>query len=145
MEGKKQLHLRVITPNSLKVDESADMVIMRCTTGDMGILPEHEQRSVALDYGVLRMFMGKSEKWMAVFGGVAEIKNNAVTILANAAEWPEDIDVAQAKLDQENFERRMRDASDIVEIRKEQAQLRRALVRIEVSTFPLINQGSVEH
>ena len=85
---EKKVHLRVVTPEEVKVDEKADMIIMRCTTGDMGILPGHESRSAVLDYGVLRILDGNDERRLAVFGGLAEVKNDVVTILTSVAERP---------------------------------------------------------
>ena len=52
---EKKLRLQIMTPAEKKVDEDVNMVIMRCTTGDMGILPGHEPHSAVLDYGILRI------------------------------------------------------------------------------------------
>ena len=79
----KKLHLQIITPESIILDESVDMVIMRCTTGDMGILPGHRACSAVLDYGALRVLDGGVERRMAVFGGIAQVRNDEVTILAS--------------------------------------------------------------
>ena len=135
-----KLHLRIITPENEKLNENADMVIMRCTTGDMGILPGHEACSAVLDYGVLRILDGESERRMAVFGGVAQVRDNAVTILANDAQWPEDIDRARAEAEHEQVERRMRESADDMELQRDHVMLRRTLVQIEVSSYPLLSK-----
>ncbi|MCL2030471.1 MAG: ATP synthase F1 subunit epsilon [Oscillospiraceae bacterium] len=138
-EETKQVRLRIITPEEIKVDERAAMIIMRCTTGDMGILPGHEARSAVLDYGVLRILNPDGERRIAVFGGLAEVRDDVVTVLANAAEWPEDIDRARAEADRELAERRLQETQDDLEVRSNQAVLRRSLVQIEVSSYPLLS------
>ena len=86
--------MRIVTPNEIKFDENVDMIIMRCTTGDMGILPGHEPHSAVLDHGEVRILDDGNERRLAVSGGIAEVRNNVLTILTSLAEWPEDIDRA---------------------------------------------------
>lgn len=116
------------------------MVIMRCITGDWGILPNHVPSSAILDYGVLRILNSGEERRMAVFGGIAQVKDNTVTVLANDAQWPEDIDLSRAEAERELLKSRRQDDRDILEIQKEQVQMRRTLVQIEVSAYPLISK-----
>jgi len=134
----RKLHLRIATPDNVKYDEEAEMVIMRCITGDMGILADHEPTSAILDYGVLRILNNEEERRMAVFGGVAQVGENKVTILANDAQWPEDIDIAFVEAERERMARRTQDAADDLTIARDQILMRRTLVQIEVSAFPLI-------
>ena len=140
METKK-LHLRVATRKKMKYDRDADMVIMRCITGDMGILPGHEPCSAILDDGVLRIRDGDDERKMAIFGGVMQVKDDVVTVLANEAQWPEDIDLSRAQAEHEELATRIQGGSGAVDIQKEQVKLRRTLVQMEVSAYPLISRG----
>ena len=142
MAEKKKFTLRVITPGEVKLDEQVEMVIMRCTTGYMGILPSHEPRSAVLDIGVMRILGGaESERWLAVFGGLAEIKDDVLTVLANAAEWPEDVDLAFAKAEHDRLEKQIQEHVDDIEIQRDQAHLWRNLVRIELSNFPSVDRS----
>lgn len=143
--AKNKIHLRIITPEELKVDESADMVIMRCVNGDLGVLPGHCNYSAALGDGVLRIINGNSERKLAVLGGIAEIKNDVVTIVTNNAESPEEIDIKVAQDDRERAERRIKEKSGDLRIQSHQVLLRRALVRIEVSSYPIINKATGEN
>jgi len=137
----KKFQLRVITPNETKVDMPADMVIMRCMTGDMGVLPNMEACSVILDLGVLRIFADGNERHMALLGGVAQVERNVLTILANNAEWPEELDHARAVASRDEFQRRMEHSADDVEIQSNHVQVRRALVRMEVSSYPILSRS----
>lgn len=139
MAGDK-LRLRVATQKNIKYDQETDMVIMRCITGDMGILPGHEACSVILDYGVLRIRNGNDERRMAVFGGLAQVRDNVVTVLANDAQWPEDIDIALAEAEREELKSHIQDDRNVLEIQKEQVKMRRTLVQIEVSAYPIISK-----
>ena len=98
-KGKQKLQVKVVTPRGTKVDERADMVILRCTTGDMGILPGHQPFSMLLDYGVLRMVQQDRERILAVYGGIAQVKGDQITILTDGADWPEEIDPVRAEAD----------------------------------------------
>jgi len=136
----RKLHLKIATPDNVKYDDDAEMVIMRCITGDMGVLADHEATSAILDYGVLRIINGEEERRMAVFGGLAQIGDNKVTILANDAQWPEDIDVAFVEAERERMARRSQETLDDLTIQKDQILMRRTLVQMEVSTFPLLSR-----
>jgi F-type H+-transporting ATPase subunit epsilon len=137
-ETKLKLHLQIITPDDVKLDEDADMVIMRCTTGARGIMPKHKAISAILDYGALRILNDGSERRMAVFGGIAQVQNNEVIILANDAQWPEDIDRARAEREHEMAENRLRESEGNIDIQSNQVTMRRTLVQMEVSSYPLI-------
>ena len=137
MAEKKKLRLKIITPTKVKVDEDVDMVIMRCVNGDMGVLPGHEPRSAVLSYNALRMLDGGTERRIAVYGGLAVIENDLLSVLTRDAEWPEEIDLAKARADREHAEQRLREQEDDMEIQNDQVLLRRALVQIEVSSYTL--------
>ena len=136
-----KLRLRVVTNESVKYDEDADMVILRCVTGDMGILYGHEACSAILDDGVLRIIKDGEESRMAVFGGIAQVLDNAVTILTNDAQWPDEIDQERVTAEREDAQSRLRENADNVQIQKDQVVMRRTLVQIEVSAYPLINRN----
>jgi F-type H+-transporting ATPase subunit epsilon len=138
MAGK--LQLRIITRENIRVDEPCDMVIMRCTTGDMGVLPRHAACSAALDYGVLRFFNNGNEFRIAVMGGIVQIKDDIVSVLTGEAQWPEEVDRDRADHDLVDFTRRIQETEDDTELQMHQAKIRRTLVRIEVSSYPLINR-----
>jgi len=135
-----KLHLRIATPEDMKYDGTADMVILRCITGDMGVLPHHEPTSAILDFGVLRIINDGDERRMAVFGGIAQVCDNVVTILANDAQWPEDIDISFVESERERMARRIQESADDLELQRDQILMRRTLVQIEVSAYPILSK-----
>ncbi|MEB3277103.1 MAG: ATP synthase F1 subunit epsilon [Cyanobacteriota bacterium] len=91
------LTLRVLAPDQSVFDGSADEVILPSTTGQMGILTGHVSMLTALDSGVVRVRDGGSWSSIAVMGGFAEVEDNAVTVLVNAAELGSAIDATAAQ------------------------------------------------
>jgi F-type H+-transporting ATPase subunit epsilon len=130
----KKIDLTIITPRGIKFVEKADMVIMRCIDGDLGVLPGHAPIFTALGDGILRIINDGYEKKLAVFGGVAEIDNTKVNILSTIAQRPEEIDLERAERDRQEAEAAMLEESEEHQIRRLQVLLQRSLVRIEVST-----------
>ena len=91
------LTLRVLAPDQSVFDGSADEVILPSTTGQLGILTGHVSMLTALDSGVLRLREGSSWTAIALSGGFAEVQDNDVTVLVNAAELGRSIDAAAAE------------------------------------------------
>jgi len=135
--AEKKFNLRIITPHEVALDEQVDMAIMRCTTGDMGVMFGHEAHCAVLDYGILRIFNDEqSERWLAVYGGLAQIKDNVLTVLTGGIEWPHEVNVKSAQEQREHIKQRLREHEDDVTIRRDEVLLRRALVQIELSSYP---------
>jgi F-type H+-transporting ATPase subunit epsilon len=91
------LTLRVLAPDQSIYDGTADEVILPSATGQMGILTGHVTMLTALESGVVRVREGSSWASIAVMGGFAEVEDNAVTVLVNAAELGSTIDAAAAE------------------------------------------------
>ena len=136
----KTFRLNIITPKGLKVDEEVDLVVLRSIYGDMGIMANHAFFSVALNYSILRFINNGIEQRIAVYGGIATVKDNMLKVLTSGAEWPQEIDLAKAQSDRDHAERRLREKSDDLTIRNDQVLLRRALVQIEISARSLADE-----
>ncbi|MCL2699132.1 MAG: F0F1 ATP synthase subunit epsilon [Defluviitaleaceae bacterium] len=137
---EKKFQLRVITPTETKIDEQTSLVIMRCIDGAWGVLAGHDERSAVLDIGAVRIITDGVERRLAAYGGLAEVKDNVLTILTQEAHWPEDINHDRARAERENVARQMLEETTDVEVRRLEVMLRRALVQIEVSSYPVINK-----
>ena len=73
-----------------------DIVVLPGSAGEMGILPKHAPVLTTLKYGIVKVRKGGKEELFTVAGGVAEVQPDIITILADAAENVEEIDVARA-------------------------------------------------
>jgi F-type H+-transporting ATPase subunit epsilon len=133
--NNKKINLNITTPRGLKFVEKADMVIMRCIDGDLGVLPGHAPVSAVLGDGILRIINNGVEKKLALFGGIAEIEDTNVNIFSTIAQRPEEIDLERAERDRQEAEATMQEESEEHQIRKLQVLLRHSLIRIEVSSY----------
>lgn len=131
---KKKINLTITTPRGVKFIEKADMIIMRCIDGDMGVLPSHAPVSTVLGDGILRIYNDGAEKKLAVFGGTAEIEDTTVNIFSTIAQRPNEIDLERAERDRQEVEATILEESEEHRVRMLQVMLHRSLVRIEVST-----------
>ena len=103
----EKLELEVVTPDRLVVKEPVDIVMAIGALGEFGILPNHIPFLTTLQPGELRYRKDDQLEYMAVTGGFAEISDNKVTILAEAAERAREIDIDRAKRAKERAEKRL--------------------------------------
>jgi F-type H+-transporting ATPase subunit epsilon len=91
------LRLELATPTRLVVSEEADEVIIPGADGYFGVLPGHAPLVALLGVGEVTFRVGRTERYLAVSGGFSEVGPDHVTILADTAERPEEIDTARAR------------------------------------------------
>jgi F-type H+-transporting ATPase subunit epsilon len=103
--------VRVITPDKIVWDDTAQEVILPSTTGQLGILSGHAPLLTALDTGVMRVRPGKDWKAIALMGGFAEIENNEVKVLVNRAEIGDSIDKEAARVEYSQAQTKLEEAN----------------------------------
>ena len=91
------IRCEIVSQDRTVFQGDVDMVVIPGAAGEMGILPHHAPVLTTLKYGVIRVRRGGHEEVFAVAGGVAEVQPTLVTVLADAAENVEEIDVARAE------------------------------------------------
>ena len=74
-----------------------DIVVLPGSAGEMGVLPKHAPVLTTLKYGIVKVRKDGKEDLFTVAGGVAEVQPDIVTVLADAAENIQEIDVARAE------------------------------------------------
>ena len=126
--------LKIVTPDGLIFDGQAEELIVRTSTGDMGILAGHINCVAPLGMGRAVVIIDGKRRCGACIGGMVSVVNGAVTLVHTTFEWAEDIDVKRAELSAERAKQVIgnKDASD-ADIRLAQARLKRALVRSNVA------------
>ena len=124
----KTLRLKIIAPERIFFEDDVNFVEFRTTEGELGVYPGHIALTSIVAPGVVRMHMPNGEiKEAARLEGFSEILANQVMILAEAVEWPEEIDVNRAKEAQIRAERRLSDKDGDMD--RAELALKRALVR----------------
>lgn len=91
------LRLRVVTPERLLLDEEVDEVTAPGTVGEFGVLPNHIAFLSSLRPGCLTYKQGPRARTLAIGGGFAEVVNDVMTVLADSAEFAEEIDLEEAR------------------------------------------------
>jgi F-type H+-transporting ATPase subunit epsilon len=124
----------IVTAERLVFSEDADIVIVPGVEGEMGILPHHAPIMTMINAGEVLVRKGTEEFYLAVSGGFLEVKPDHVTILADAAERADEIDIARAEAAKRRAEEKLatRTAS-AVDSASVEAALRRALARLKVA------------
>ena len=123
------IKLKIITPDGKFYDGEVKRVVIRTTEGEMGILDDHAPTTVALSTGTCTILTDDQEIKGLVHGGFTEIKERQVTLLPDAAEWPNEIDIERAKQAKKRAEDQLADNKDHVEAK---LALERAITRLEV-------------
>jgi F-type H+-transporting ATPase subunit epsilon len=128
------LQCDIVTQERTVFSDQVDAVNLPSPEGRMGILPNHMVMLTALDFGEVIIRRGGEEEYFAIGGGFAEILPHKVTILADSAEFAEEIDVDRAQRARDEAEQAMREGVVVDSERYAQieAALRRAEVRINV-------------
>src|SRR5882762_10488758 len=100
-----QLQLDVVTPERRVLAESVEMVTVPGFGGELGILPGHTPLISRLQTGVLSYTKAGRTLQLHVSGGFVEVNDDRVSVLAEIAERPEEIDAARARLAREQVEK----------------------------------------
>jgi len=95
----EHLQLRIVTPLRLVLDEQVTEVTAPGTAGEFGALPRHCTFLSSLEIGPIHFKDERGTHAVAVRGGFAEVNNDVMTVLADAAQFPAEIDAAQAETD----------------------------------------------
>lgn len=123
------LTVRVVSPDKIVWDATAQEVILPSTTGQLGILTGHAPLLTALDTAVMRVRPSQNQDWVviALMGGFAEVENDEVTILVNGAERGDTIDLEAARTTYTEAEARVNQSQNANS--QEQIQATQALKR----------------
>lgn len=136
---KDVLTVNVMTPDGLVYDHHAAIVVARTTDGEIGILPKHAPIIVPLSIDEVRVKRTDSDThvdWIAVNGGIMEVRENVVSIIADSAERERDIDVSRAERAKQRAERMIEEAKvneNIDALKRANVALHRAINRINVA------------
>jgi len=107
-----QIQLEVATPERLIVRESVAEIQLPEKDGYIGILPGHAPLLGILGTGVLTYRAGAVKHTVAVQGGFIEVLPEHVSVLANAADPSEEIDLGRAKEELRRAQEQLPTASD---------------------------------
>lgn len=126
--------LRVVTPSRLVLEEQVEELTAPGPLGQLGILADHASLMTTLDIGPLSFKKSGATRLITLTGGYAEVLDNVVTVLANAAEYPHEIDKDRAENARTRAESALSQSHHSEEdLAAARASLRRALLRLETA------------
>ena len=127
--------LKIVTPDGVQFDGQAEELIVRSTSGDLGILAGHTNCVAPLGMGRATIVVEGKPRYGACIGGMVSVLNGTVKLVPTTFEWADKIDVEQAEASYQRAQSILqnKDASD-TDIRLAEARLRRALVRKRVAS-----------
>jgi F-type H+-transporting ATPase subunit epsilon len=125
--------LEIVTPEKKVVNTAAADVQIPGKNGYLGILPGHAPLITELAVGEIKFHAGGEEQQLAVAWGFAEVLPDKVTVLAESAERPSEIDVERARKAKERAEQRLTSGDPNVDVERSLNALHKAETRLEVA------------
>ncbi len=129
-----KLNVDIVTAERVVYSEQeVDELIVPGIEGELGVLPLHAPLLTMIQPGVLRVIKGDEELAMAITGGFIEVRENRVTILADAVERGEEVDVARAEEARQRAQQQLAAREATADVAQAEAALRRALIRLKAA------------
>lgn len=125
-----QIKLEIITPTRRVFDEMVDMVVLKTTEGEMGIMYDHEPVVALLSYGIIRYKKDGEKKEATTMSGFAEVIKDRVTILTDASELEGEVDKERATSAKERAQGHK--SSPDSDHNRAEIALQKALIRLQM-------------
>lgn len=129
-DENKLFQLEIITPERVFYEGEAQMVEFTAEDGQIGVYKNHVPLTTVLAPGILTITEAEGKRQAAVHAGFAEILQEKVTILAEVAEWPDEIDLERAEVARERAEERLRKHEAEIDVARAEIALKKALIRL---------------
>ena len=126
--------LKIVTPDGLQFDGQAEELIVRSTSGDLGILAGHTNCVAPLGMGRATVVVDGKPRYAACIGGMVSVLDGVVTLVPTTFEWADKIDADRAEVSYQKAQNVLQNKdATATDIRLAEARLRRALVRKSVA------------
>jgi len=132
-DQSKNFAVEIICPDRVFFKGEVTMVELNTVEGEMGIYRNHVPTTCVLEPGIVTLHDDEGQREAAVHSGFIEILQDKVTILAEVAEWPEEIDSERAIAAKKRAEERLKQSTSGKDIMLAEASLKRALVRLDLA------------
>lgn len=132
-DANRLFQVEIITPERVFYTGEASMIEFTTTEGDIGVYKHHIPLTAVLSPGIVTITENNGAKKAAVHSGFAEILGDKVTLLAEIAEWPDEIDKNRAGEAKMRAERRLKVKEAGLDVKRAEIALKKALIRIDVA------------
>ena len=131
--AEKMFRLEIISPDKIFYAGDVVKAEYNTTEGEVGIYAGHIPMTQIIAPGQLTITEEGGQKIAALLSGFVEITPEKVTILAEAVEWPENIDVERAREARIRAERRISSGQEDIDLARAELALKKALIRLDVA------------
>ena len=131
-DESRNFQVEIITPERVFYTGEATMIEFTSVEGDMGVYKNHIPLTTVLAPGIVTITEEDGQKKAAGHAGFAEILGDKVTLLAEIAEWPDEIDTDRAERARKRAEERLAAKAESLDVARAELALKRALVRISL-------------
>ena len=126
--------LKIVTPDGIQFDGLAEELIVRTTTGDLGILAGHINCVAPLGMGRATVMVDGQKRYAACIGGMVSVVKGSVNLVPTTFEWADKIDADRALASEKRAQSILSDKNSTdTDIRLAEARLKRALIRKSVA------------
>ena len=133
-DDSRIFEVEIITPDRIFYKGEAAMIEFNTAAGEIGVYKKHIPTTTVLAPGIVRIKNdGEEDVVAAVHSGFAEILPDKVTLLAEIAEWPDEIDKSRAEAAKYRAEERLANKTEAIDVKRAEFALRKALVRIDIA------------
>lgn len=109
----EKLRLKIITPEKLVFDGEVSELVAPGQMGEFGVLPGHVPFLSVLFPGRLRFKTEESgENTLVIHGGLADVKDDTISILTDQSEDPQEVDAVAARKEAEVFQKELDELQD---------------------------------
>ena len=133
-EESRLFEVEIITPDRIFYTGEGDMIEFTTASGQIGVYKNHIPLTTVLSTGIVTIHrQGEEDVIAAVHSGFAEILPEKVTLLAEIAEWPHEIDKSRAEAAMKRARERLANRTEEIDVMRAEFALRKALVRIDIA------------
>lgn len=125
--------IKIVSPERIFFEDKISMVEFNTSEGEIGIYKNHIPLTVFLSPGILTLHTAEENKIAALHSGFAEILPDSVTILAEVAEWPEEINIERAAAARKRAEERLRSLTPETDLARAATALHRSIARLHAA------------
>ena len=133
MADEKQFQLKIVSPDRIFYDGPADMLEIRTSEGEIGILRDHIPLTTMLVPGIANIKNGGEVRQAAIHDGFMEILQDRVLVLSESCEWPEEIDRNRAEEARIRAERRLKNGGANLNVARAELALKKSLIRLQLT------------
>lgn len=128
------MHIQVVTPEKVLLDEEADEIIIPTTSGEITVLPHHIPLVSQIAPGIMVIKRHGHEDDLVIQGGFVQITDTIVRVLADYAVAGKDVSVAQAEEAKKRAEKAMREKTSEKEVLMAETELQRAILELKAAS-----------